>query len=265
MRLLRHYFRARTAYDLQSPFAYAFARETLDDRRWYYVFSEAEALRDTWKRDKRAIDTLDLGAGGRGGRRKVADLARHSATPPLFCRWLFHIVRFVRPERMLEMGTSLGVSALYQSAAARSARFITLEGCPQTAGLARKTFDRMHCPVDLRQGAFDDLLPEALADLERLDYLFLDGDHSRAGTLRYLEQCLRYTHNETVWVIADIHWSDEMEKAWKDIQAFPGVTMTVDLFGLGVVFFRRELLVPAHLTLVPSLWKPWRLGRWGGL
>lgn len=266
--LLRFYLSARTIYDLHSPLAYSFAKEVLEDRRWYYVFSEAEALRGRWVLDRRAIPASGLGAGSRTlpeGEREISGLARRVATPPLFCRWLFRIVRFAGPETILEMGTSLGISASYLSAAAMKARMITLEGCAHTAELARQSLREMGSRAEIRTGRFDELLPGALDSLGKLDFLYLDGDHSREGTLAYLRQCLAKTHSGTVWVIGDIHWSDEMEKAWEEIQAFPGVRMTIDLYGIGVVFFRQEILNPVHLALVPSLWKPWRRGRWGGL
>lgn len=266
--LLQFLFRARTIYDLHSPFAYSFAREVLEDRRWYYVFSEAETLRGQWMLDRRTIAVTDYGAGSQtlaGGERKIADLAKRVATPPLFCRWLFKTALLTKPGSILELGASLGISAAYLSAAAPGAKMITVEGCPETAELARQTLRQSGSRAEVWTGRFDELLPGALAQLERLDLLHLDGDHSRGGTLRYLEQCLEKSHPGTVWVIGDIHWSAEMEKAWREVQAFPGVRMTIDLYGMGVVFFRQEILNPVHLTLVPSLWKPWRRGRWGGL
>ena len=267
-RFLKYFWKAQTLYDLHSPLAYAFARDVLEDRRWYYIFSEAETMRSRWMQDNRQITVQDWGAGSSllpGKERKISDLARMVATPPLFCRWLFQIVRFNSPSTLLELGTSLGISTVYQWAAATGAHMCTLEGCPETASLAKQTLRQLHCRAELHIGTFADQLPEVLEQLGKLDHLYLDGDHTREGTLAYLKQCLPYTHAQTIWVIGDIHWSAEMEKAWKDIQAFPGVRMTVDLFSMGVVLFRQEILHPCHLVLVPSLWKPWRRGRWGGL
>lgn len=266
--LLHFLLRARTIYDLQSPFAYGFARDVLEDRRWYYVFSEAETLRGQWMLDRRSIPVTDYGAGSRTmppGERRIADLAQRVATPPLLCRWLFKTALLAHPGTILELGASLGISAAYLSAAAPRAKMITVEGCPETAELAKQSLRQTGSRAAVWTGRFDELLPRALAQLERLDFLHLDGDHSREGTLRYLGQCLEKSHPGTVWVIGDIHWSAEMEKAWMEVQAFPGVRLTIDLYGMGIVFFRQEILNPAHLALVPSLWKPWRRGRWGGL
>ena len=268
MRFLRFWLRARTIFDLHSPLAYAFAEAVLEDRRWYYVFSEAETMRGRWLSDLRSIRVQDFGAGSQrmpGLERKIADLARHAATPAPFCRCLFRIVRFSRSERLLELGSSLGISTLYLEAAAPEGKLITIEGCAETARLARQTLRKAGSRAELRTGPFSGQLPQALEDLQRLDFLYLDGDHSLEGTLRYLEQCRPYTHENSVWVIGDIHWSADMEKAWKQVQAFPEVRMTIDLFGMGVVFFTPAIRHPAHYLLLPSLWKPWRRGRWGGL
>lgn len=268
IRFLQFYGKASTVFDLHSPLAYSFANAVLEDRRHFYVFSEAETLRREMIRDLSTLQVEDFGAGStilKSRERTISDLAKKVATPPLFCRWLFHIVRFGHPSAMLEMGTSLGISAIYQSAAAPHAKFITLEGCEQTAQVAKKAFKRVKCKAELLTGRFDQQLPRALAGLGRLDHLYLDGDHSLEGTLRYLELCMPFTHPGTIWVIGDIHWSAEMETAWDRIRAMPGVQMTFDLFGMGVVLFKPVTPKAAHFAVVPSLWKPWRRGRWGGL
>ena len=41
-------------------------------------------------------------------------------------------------------------------------------------------------------------------------------------------------------VLGDIHWSAEMEQAWKQIQAHPRVQLTLDLFDVGLVFFNEQ-------------------------
>jgi hypothetical protein len=38
-------------------------------------------------------------------------------------------------------------------------------------------------------------------------------------------------------VIGDIHWSGEMENAWKKIIQFPEVKLSLDFYEVGVIFF----------------------------
>ena len=70
--------------------------------------------------------------------------------------------------------------------------------------------------------------------------IYFDGNHRKQPTLDYFEALLPTITNDTVWIFDDIHWSKEMEEAWKIIQKHPKVTVTIDTFQWGFVFFRRE-------------------------
>ena len=265
LRFLRFFGRAKTAYRLHSPFVYELARELLEDRRHYYAFEAIEALRAKLLTDERELTITDYGAGSKvvpGNRRSIRSLARYAAKGPALGRLLFRIVRFAQPKTLLEFGTSLGISALYQRAAAPSgARLITLEGCPQIAAAARRHFGILHrSDIEQRVGPFADTLDAALAELGSLDYVFFDGNHREAPTLDYFARCLPHAHARSVFVFDDIHWSSGMERAWAQIQAHPQVTCTVDLFFVGLVFFRPEIRNRQHYELVPTRWKPWMAG-----
>jgi hypothetical protein len=58
--------------------------------------------------------------------------------------------------------------------------------------------------------------------------------------LNLFEKLLPFINNDTVCVIPDIHASGEMEELWEDIQRHPKVTVTVDVYHAGLVFFRKE-------------------------
>ncbi len=72
------------------------------------------------------------------------------------------------------------------------------------------------------------------------DFIFFDGNHSYEATLLYFESLLDTATNESVWIFDDIHWSKDMEKAWETIINHPKVTVTIDTFYWGLVFFRTE-------------------------
>jgi predicted O-methyltransferase YrrM len=70
--------------------------------------------------------------------------------------------------------------------------------------------------------------------------IYFDGNHSKIATLDYFEALLPTISNESVWIFDDIHWSPDMEEAWEIIKKHPKVTVTIDTFQWGLVFFRRE-------------------------
>lgn len=263
-RYARYYLAAKTRYGTHSPFVFALIEEVLEDKRNYYAFTDIEGLRRELLRDKSRIALRDLGAGSlvsSQAQRRISSLARYSAISPASGRLLFRLLQFAKPKSMLELGTSLGLSGAYQAASAPTARFITIEGCPETAKRAKRHFERLGLgQVDVRTGSFEDKLPRALEALGQLDYLYLDGDHRKGASLKYIEACLPYAHKDSLFVIADIHWSNEMEAAWAELRQRPEVRLSIDLFHFGLLFFREEFKEKQHFALIEARRKPWRLG-----
>ncbi len=238
---------------VHSPFVYALLEDVLLDSRNYYAFGAIEKRRQALYRDERSIRVRDYGAGSLvdgAGERRIADIARHAAKPPKFGRLLFRLVQRLQPDTVLELGTSLGISTAYMAAARSAARVVTLEGCPETAAVARQTFSSLALPhIEVLEGHFDDTLATVLRQLPRLDMAFLDGNHRKEPTLRYFSQCLTRTHADSVLVFDDIHWTRDMEEAWEEIKAHPSVTLSIDLFFMGLVFFREEIREKQHFIL----------------
>lgn len=267
-RFLSFLWKADTIYDIHSPFVYQLAQATLEDNRHFYAFTLVESVRQMHLQNHTRIAVKDFGAGSKvhnGNQRKVSDIAKSAVSPPNKTQLLFRIINHFKPEKMLEIGTSLGISTLYQKAAARNAQLITLEGSPQIAMEAQKAFRAYEVPldIDLRLGQFEHTLEQALQDLERLDYVFIDGNHRKKPTLAYFESCLKYAHADSVFVFDDIYWSPEMQDAWESIKAHPKVELSVDFFHMGVVFFRTEQQTKQHFKVIKSKWKPWSFGFFG--
>jgi predicted O-methyltransferase YrrM len=261
---LQYYLAAKTKYDVHSPFVFQLLEEVIEDDRQYYAFEEVELMRRRMLNDQRTIRIKDQGAGSKvqaDTERPVRQIAHYAAVSPAVGQLLFRLVLLQKPDTILELGTSLGISAAYQSSAARSATFITIEGCPNTAAIAQDNLQQFgYSHIHLRSGSFEDELPKALEQLQKLDYLYLDGDHRKAPSLRYFEQCLPYAHAQSVFVVGDIYWSDEMRDAWKQMQQHESVRLSVDLYHVGLLFFRNEQREKEHFTLIPAKYKPWRMG-----
>ena len=245
---LRHQLlRAGTAHGLHSPFVFGLYTTVIRHSGEFSAYPRVEKRRQALLASDEVLEVSDFGAGsqvaGAGGRRRaVRAIARHAAKPPRLAQLLFRLVNHFRPATILELGTSLGLTTAYLAAADSRHRVITFEGCPNTAAVARETFAALHLPnVQLVEGNLDATLPATLAGLAvPLDFVFFDGNHRYEPTLRYFEQCLAKAHENSVFVLDDIHWSAEMEQAWTAIKAHPAVTVTVDLFYVGLVFFRKK-------------------------
>ncbi|MBJ6143562.1 O-methyltransferase [Hymenobacter sp. BT559] len=244
---LRFWLRSGNAHGLHSPFIYGLYTTVICHNGKFKAFAPIEARRRELLRSTQRIAVTDFGAGsqvaGAGGReRRLRDIARHAAKPPRLAQLLFRLVNHFQPATILELGTSLGLTTAYLATADSRNQVITFEGCPNTAAVARETFDKLHLGnVQLVTGNLDQTLPATLAELAKpVDFVFFDGNHRYEPTLRYFEQCLSKAHENSVFVLDDIHWSAEMEQAWAAIKAHPAVTVTVDLFYVGLVFFRKK-------------------------
>ena len=90
---------------------------------------------------------------------------------------------------------------------------------------------------------------KALQDLEAVDYVFFDGNHQENTTVNYFETCIPFITNDTIFIFDDIHWSAEMERAWEKIKMHPKTKMSLDLFHLGIIFFREEQKEREHFVI----------------
>lgn len=244
---LRYLSRARDEHSLHSPFLFALYTEVIRAKGGLKnQFAAIQALRKELRRSHELIQVTDLGAGSKvntSRQRTLGDIARHSQKPARFGRLLFRLIQRFRATTIIDLGTSLGLTTAYLAEAAKpsGSHVLTFEGCPETAAVARHNFARLGLDnVEIIVGNLDETLPPAIAALHRVDFVFFDANHCYEPTIRYFEICLTKSHNDTMFVFDDIHWSDEMEQAWACIKTHPAVSMTVDLFWVGLVFFRRE-------------------------
>ena len=170
---------------------------------------------------------------------ELGSFYRLSRVDPLSSRILFHLVRELRPDACVELGTCTGLSAAYQAAALKlngSGRIITIEGDEE---LARRAADSLRAlgldRATVRNGHFDAELPPACAELSSVDFVFNDGHHEEEPTIRYFETMLPYLAPEATLVLDDINWSAGMRRAWRALSEHPRVEASVDLYRLGIL------------------------------
>lgn len=231
---------------MHSPFVFRLLKDGVYQTAKPEVFNKIEKIRGTLKKDHRPINVTDLGAGssfdGKVKTRSVSQTIRWFAKAPKTGRALHRLVHFLRPSVMVELGTSLGISAMYQASANTRGVLHTIEGCPETAAIATEQFRKGEFNnIISHVGAFDKVLPELMEQLKQVDYVFIDGHHTYEATIRYFQLLKKYRSGNAAFICDDIYWSEQMTGAWNEIKADPDVTVTVDFFDFGVAFFNREL------------------------
>lgn len=240
-------------HGIHSPFVFELITKVLNDSTHYEAYQVVENLRDKLRNDTREIKVDDFGAGSsvsNSEMRKVSTIAKSAAKPKKLGQLLFRIVRYYQPKTIIELGTSLGITSSYLSLAQPAAAMKTMEGAPEIASIARQNFEALNLKnIEIVVGNFDYTLAEVLKKTDRLDFAFIDGNHRQLPTENYFNQLLENTHHDSLLIFDDIHWSREMEAAWETIKNHPSVKCTVDLFFIGLVFFRQEFREKQHFTI----------------
>ncbi|MCW3070913.1 MAG: SAM-dependent methyltransferase [Bacteroidetes bacterium] len=239
-------------HGIHSPFVFELYNHVFKNTSPYYAYSAVEGIRSRLSADKRILHVKDLGAGSghnQGKARSVQRILKTAVKSPKYSQLLFRLANHFQPDTILELGTSLGISTMYLAIARSKSTVITIEGCPETRQIALENFAGLELSnVRSLEGNFDTQLPELLKTLDTLNFVFFDGNHRKSATISYFEQCLEKVNNESIFIFDDIYWSKEMTEAWEIIKAHPKVKVTIDIFQLGIVFFRKEQ-VKQHFVL----------------
>lgn len=247
---LFYFFTAGNRHSVHSPFVYDFVCKVLDVRKTKPSYHEFELIRSKMLKSNSMIEILPLGARAKEVEKvKLKTIAARSAKSAKYAELLERICDYYQPVFAIEIGTSLGLSAMYQASALREGHLWTLEGNPDSMKVARHNFEKLGFQnIHPIEGDFDVTLPHLVNELPRIDYVFFDGNHSLGATLKYFEICLAKSHNHTIFVFDDIRWSDDMLTAWNKIKNHPLVHVSIDLYTMGIIFFRTEQ-EKEHFTL----------------
>lgn len=260
---LQYFFRAKGITYLHSPFLYHLYSHIIQDQKFFYAFEEIEQVRNELLANTNTIEITDLGAGSRVFKNKdgkntrtISQIAQYSALRPKEGRILFRLMEYFKPKYVLELGTSLGLGTLYLHKGNPNAQIHTIEGCPNISAFAKQSLDNfikddIHSlsqreNIFFHLGNIDELLPK-FCQIEnnkifpQIDLAYVDANHRFEPTLRYFELILTKITPNSVLIFDDIHWSKPMHQAWEIIKKHPLITLTIDLFGIGIVFFNKNL------------------------
>lgn len=245
---------------------YELILNTIEDKRSYYAFRELESLRQTLLTQDKALSYKDLGAGSKvnvKNTRTVSNLAKHSLSPPKKMEFLFKLIKHKQPKVILELGTSLGLSALYMHKACSSSKLTTIEGIASIAEIAKYYFDYEKADIDLIHAAFDDALKLEKVKQSLYDVVYIDGNHTYDATIRYVEFFRSRLSDTGIIILDDIYWSKGMSDAWKKLSRNEDFAFSIDLFDYGLLIKKENQVEHQSFRIISRDKKPWSLGLWG--
>lgn len=240
-------------HGVHSPFVFDFITNVLNDKKQYECYAAIEKQRQVLLNDESIIEIEDFGAGSavmKSNKRVVKKIAASSLKPKKFAQLLFRIVHHYQPANILELGTSLGITTCYLAEGNKQARVFTCEGSTSIAAIAKNNFDKLQFTnIDLVKGNFAATLQPLLDKIGPIDLAFIDGNHRKQPTIEYFQSIIRHIHSNTILIFDDIHWSAEMEEAWRFIKQDPAVTLSIDLFFIGLIFINPDFKVKQHFSI----------------
>lgn len=245
---------SKNQHGVHSPFVFDLVTKCFYDKKNYPEYSILKNYRNSLLENKNTIEVTDFGAGSRvfkSNTRAINQIAKNAGISSKRAALLFRIVHYFQPKSVLEIGTSLGLatSALSLGLEAKTNRaklnknatIVTLEGCPNTLSIAKNQLQKFNFNnVEYINTEFSTYLTTHNLKPTTYNLIYFDGNHSKKATLDYFELLLPTITNDSVWIFDDIHWSKDMEEAWEIIKNHPKVTVTIDTYQWGIVFFRIE-------------------------
>ena len=248
LQIIKAYFQflyhSKNHHGVHSPFVFALITKCFYDKKKYPEYAILKNYRKSLLKNNNTIEVIDFGAGSKifkSTTRAIHKIAANAGISKKRAELLFRIINYFQPSAILEIGTSLGLATSALSIGNPNAEITTLEGCPNTLAIALKQFEKFDLVnINPIQTEFTSYLQNKQLTTENRQLIYFDGNHSKQATLAYFELLLPTITNESVWIFDDIHWSDEMEEVWEFIINHPKVTVTMDTFQWGIVFFRQE-------------------------
>ncbi|KQB43816.1 methyltransferase [Flavobacterium sp. L1I52] len=241
---LKFLWHSKNEHAVHSPFVFSLITKCFYDKKSKPDYAILQQYRNALLENKNSIEVTDFGVGSKvfkSNKRKIAQIAKTAGISAKRAQLLFRISNYFQPENILELGTSLGLATSALALGNKNAQIITLEGCPNTANqcqlqLQKFRINNVACVITEFSGYLTSHNPQ----LTTHNLIYFDGNHSKEATLAYFDLLLPTITNDSVWIFDDIHWSAEMEEAWEAIKKHPKVSVTIDTFQWGLVFFRRE-------------------------
>ncbi|HYG03109.1 MAG TPA: class I SAM-dependent methyltransferase [Chryseosolibacter sp.] len=200
----------------------------------------AEKLRQQLINDTRLIHVDDPGSK-KPAKRAVGEIAKNALSTARYSSLFNRIITRYKCKNIIELGTSFGINTLYL-AADPSVNVVTIEGSKAIAEIGSLTLQFAGAKnIKLLEENIDAALPALLQTMRKVDFVFMDANHTCDATVRYFKLLLKNIHHKSVIVVDDIHYSAGMERAWKEIKDHPLVHSSADVYRCGILFFDPSL------------------------
>jgi predicted O-methyltransferase YrrM len=226
----------RRGFGVHSPFVFHLITKVIGERRLYYRYYDIEMIRQQLLFKEDSIE-LPL----KGGRSTIAKVVEREGIRPKRGALLFRLTNYFQPEKILQIGSTMGLSTLYLSSYRPGLTCVSIETVPEYTSISRWVYQKAaRTAIDLQAGDYQTLLPLALERMGKVDFVYFNTPIETFPS-QLFDICLKYAHNDTAFVIEDIRVNKSMRKFWKTVCEHPKVSVSIDLYSAGIVLFNKNL------------------------
>jgi hypothetical protein len=247
---------SRGGYGVHSPFAYELLLNVVEERTPYYYYVYLSTLR-------RMLLSSDKLVEFGGVSYSVRRLFRRVGMSRSESEFFFRISHRCKPRVILSIGSSCGLIPLSLTGYSAGISCVILEESASLSTFVQDFLtDRTAASLQILSGLYDVTLPHALSELPRIDCLVLDRHRDAEYRYAILYRILPSLHTGSICLIRGIRSSVLEYRLWSRLcewegTAELGITLTLDLCDVGVLFFDvslrrrtyRSVLVPSDLDL----------------
>jgi predicted O-methyltransferase YrrM len=202
---------------------------------------QRKTLSSSYLRNQNKIIISDAGAGSKklGNERIVSRIYKTSATKGKYADLLFKMVKYYQPNRILEMGTSVGFGTYHLAAGNINSSVISIDACINTQNIAKSSLQKFDFKtIEFFNGTFSLFFEQYFGDT--FDFVFVDGHHDGSALIEYMTSLERFTHDNTIFILDDIRWSKGMKDAWLELIKMEKFHVSMDLFRIGILVKRPQ-------------------------
>lgn len=231
-------WKSRNRHGVHSPFVFDFIEHVANK---YYKDEIIEEERKRLKNDYSIIDLKDFGTGA-NRRTSVWKIARSSLKSPKEAALIAKITSYYKINEVIELGCSLGITSAYIARSHPSINVKTIEGSESVLEIAKNVWQRLGLKnIESFKGDFNSTIPSLFPLKKDKTLVFIDGNHRYSATMNYFKTFKQECNRDVILIFDDIHWSEGMELAWESIKNDNDVSLSIDLFELGIVFLNPRL------------------------
>lgn len=238
---IKYLFNSKGKHKIHSPFVFDFVSVCLnielDEITKMNSILQSQILQSSSER----IHVIDVGQGSKklNSSRKISEIYQSASSKGVYADLLYQLVKHYSKTEVLELGTSLGVGTFFLASGNKNGHVTTIDASAETQNIAKDQLIKLGLTnITFVNSTFKEYFDKKPAEV--FDMIFIDGHHNGQALINYLQLLENNMHDETIIVLDDIRWSNDMFDAWKTLVLDQQYHLTLDLFRMGIIMKRQH-------------------------